>query len=80
MNPYYPEGKLFQTRRNRDILNSESLLREAYEQRTILEATAILCDAAHDLIVDLPNAHGIIPREEGALGISEGTTRDIAIL
>ena len=30
MNPYYPEGKLFQTRRNRDILNSESLLREAY--------------------------------------------------
>lgn len=80
MNPYYPEGKLFQTRRNRDILNSESLLREAYEQRTILEATAILCDAAHDLIVDIPNARGVIPREEGALGIAEGTTRDIAIL
>ena len=53
---------------------------EAYAAGTILEAQAVLCNGSHDLIVDLPAGRGIIPREEGAIGIAEGTTRDIALL
>ena len=38
------------------------------------------CTAEHDLVVELPCGRAIIPRAECARGISEGTTRDIAIL
>lgn len=50
------------------------------ESGTILEGMALLCDSAHDLTVALGPFHGVIPRQEAALGIAEGTTRDIAIL
>lgn len=46
----------------------------------ILEAKAVMCDSKHNLIVDLKFMRGLIPREEGALGIKDGTVRDIAIL
>ena len=39
-----------------------------------------LCDFNHNLFVDLPAMKGIIPREEGAIGIKEGTVRDIALI
>jgi len=45
-----------------------------------LEARAIVCDSDHNLIVDLGVIKGIIPREECAIGISDGSTRDIAII
>ena len=45
-----------------------------------MEARALLCDSSHDLVVDLGPMRGLIPREEGAIGIREGTVRDIAIL
>jgi small subunit ribosomal protein S1 len=80
MNQYYPEGKLCKTVKNSEILRSPQLLEEAYSKQQILEAPAVLCDAEHNLIVDIPEARGIIPREKGAIGIAEGVTRDIAIL
>lgn len=80
MNPYYPEGKLFQTSKNAEILRSALLLEQAYREKTILEATAVMCDRKHDLIIDIPNARAVIPREKGAIGIAEGVTRDIALL
>ena len=47
----------------------------------VLEGMALLCDAGHDLWVDLGGGvRGVIPRTEGALGIAEGRTRDIALL
>lgn len=46
----------------------------------VLEARAVLCDAEHNLYVEMPCMEGIIPRDEGAIGIPEGTTRDIALL
>ena len=39
-----------------------------------------MCDAAHNLIVDLGCMKGLILREEGAVGIAEGTVRDIALI
>lgn len=80
MMKFYPEGKLLHTKRNMDSTASASALACAMENREILEARAIVCDSRHNLIVDLGCMKGIIPREEGALGIAEGTTRDIAII
>lgn len=77
---YLPEGKRMLSKQNRDCLANESLLREAMEQHTILEARAVMCDAAHNLSVNLSCMRGVIPREEGALGIRSGDVRDIAVI
>ena len=75
-----PEGWLLDTAENREALRSPGgLLRAADEGRT-LEARALLCDSSHNLIVDLNCMKGIIPREEGAIGLDDGTTRDIAVI
>lgn len=80
MKKYRPEGSLFQTALNQKLISSHEGLSEALEKDIILEARAAVCDSGHNLIVDLPCGKGIIPREEGALGISDGTTRDIALI
>lgn len=77
---YYPEGKLTETKENKRYLSSIEMLEEAKRMGVILEAYAILCDSRHNLIVPLPCADGIIPREEGAIGISDGSTKDIALI
>lgn len=80
MSEYLPEGKLVSTQENINILQSPQLLTEAMNEQKILEAKAIICDSRHNLIVDLGSMKGIIPREEGAIGIREGTVRDIAVI
>lgn len=80
MSEYLPEGKRIHTPGNRAVLHSERLLREAMHKGTILEARANLCDASHNLCVDLGCMRGVIPREEGALGMRDGTVRDIAVI
>lgn len=77
---FYPEGQLIDSFENKNYLKSLSGLVEAYNNGKILEARAILCDSNHNLIVDLGCIKGIIPREEGALGIREGAVRDIAVI
>ena len=80
MSEYMPEGKLITRQENREILCNEQLLREAMQKGTILESKAILCDSQHNLTVDLECMRGIIPREEGAIGIKDGSVRDIAVI
>lgn len=80
MTGYLPEGKLMNTNENQKILSSVSNMREARLANKIVEAKATVCDANHNLIVDLGPIKGIIPREEGAVGIREGTVRDIAVI
>lgn len=77
MNDFYPEGLKSEIRRK--PLNSAALA-EAKVQQTILEAPVIMCDASHNLIVNLGCMRGVIPRIEGALGIADGSTRDIALI
>ena len=48
--------------------------------QTVLEGMALLCDENHDLLVQVGPFTGRIPREEAAIGIADGSTRDIAIL
>ena len=80
MNEFFPEGVLLNTAANRRRIRTVSALTEAAEQKEIVEARAILCDSDHNLHVELPCMEGIIPYEEGAMGIAEGTTRDIALI
>lgn len=80
MKKYCPEGELFASPDNQSSIKSIFALQEAMLQGKILEARVLICDNNHDLIVDLPCAKGVIPREEGALGIAEGTTKDIALI
>lgn len=70
---YPPEGK-------GNASFSAAALRQAMQEGAILEATARACTAEHDLLVPLGEYTGVIPRAECALGIHEGTTREIAIL
>lgn len=77
---FRPEGCIYDSPSNQRYISSAEGLAEAMEKGIILEAKAILCTGSHDLIVELPCARGIIPREEGAIGIAEGKTRDIALI
>lgn len=80
MTKYYPEGVIYETKQNKRSIASVPALRESFFEGRILEAKAVLCDGEHNLHVDLGGINGIIPREECALGIAEGTTKDIAIV
>ncbi len=80
MNKYLPEGSRLHTPENIDALHSISAMERAMRSGTILEAKAILCDSNHNLTVQLPCMRGIIPREEGAVGIADGSTKDIALI
>ena len=74
MNKYLPEGAL--ERCPADIAEAEEYMRNG----TIAEAVCYLCTGEHDLMVDLGFMKGRIPRSEGAVGIDDGTTRDIALI
>ena len=74
MTEYLPEGCLIGTADNRSSLLSYYTLSECMTSGKILEAPCIICDSHHNLILDLGCMKGFIPREEGALGITEGTT------
>ena len=73
-------GRLFDSPKNKAALQSIESLREAQKSGEILEARVIVCTAKHDLILDLGAIRGVIPRNEGAIGIESGETRDIAII
>ena len=77
---YYPEGWMIDTPENRAAVQNISTLNDAYRDGQILEGRALICDSSHNLLVDLGCMKGIIPHNEGAIGIREGTVRDIAII
>ncbi len=80
MTGYFPEGYRFDNFKGKATVFTPVLLAEAAAKGSVLEAVAVMCDTAHNLIVDLGCMKGVIPREEGAVGIAEGVVRDIAIL
>ncbi|WRS27848.1 S1 RNA-binding domain-containing protein [Oscillospiraceae bacterium MB08-C2-2] len=80
MNVFYPEGILIDTAENKAALRSVASLQEAMATEKILEARAVVCDFHHNLIVELGCCKGFMPKEETVIGISDGSTRDIAII
>ncbi len=80
MKKFLPEGYKFSTEENKTILSSAENLKKACAMGETVEGRAILCDREHNLHVDLGVMKGIIPRTEGAVGIDDGTVRDIALI
>lgn len=80
MSLYLPEGFLIKTEENKKALGNFENFKEAFKKGTPLEARALTCDKEHNLHIDFGFIEGIIPRSECAVGIDEGTTRDIAII
>ena len=77
---FAPEGTRLDTPQNQKLIASHTALAEAALADMVLEARAVMCDAAHNLHVEMPAMPGIIPYTEGAVGIADGTTRDIALI
>ncbi len=76
MAAYLPEG---QNSKDNGLTN-EKALHSAYTQGKILEGQVIKCDNDHNLLVKFGAYTGLIPREETALGIKDGSVREIAII
>lgn len=77
---YLPEGsRLDQPENLAHCASMDSLLR-AMARREILEGMALSCSPEHDLTVQVGPFLGVIPRKEAALGVAQGSTREIAIL
>lgn len=77
---YLLEGSYTALPEVQQALASLDGLRRAQDEGMILEAVAQRCTPAHDLLFDFGFAQGIMPRSCCALGIAEGSTREIAIL
>lgn len=75
---YRSEG--IQNSADEAYLTSLRGLKTAARLGKILQARCVMCDAAHNLYVELGNRRGMIPREEAALGIRDGSVRDVAII
>lgn len=73
MHPYCPEGLNAAT-------PTSDALRRGVGTGEIFQAMCVKCDEFHNLHLDFGEIRGVIPREEAALGISEGKTKEIAIL
>ncbi len=75
---FRPEGT--ERAEEQQYLKSEQSLMRACEEQVILQARCTLCDSGHNLYVDLGPITGYIPREEAAMGIREGSVKDVAII
>ena len=73
MLPYRPEGLM------NPPPTPEALYRAAGTGE-IFQGTCIKCDEFHNLHLEIGTLRGVIPREEAALGISDGTIKEYAIL
>lgn len=80
MMSYLPEGFLINTKENNFYLSSIENFNRALFEKTPIEQRVSYCDCNHNLHIDFGFIHGVIPRDECALGISDGSTRDIAII
>lgn len=80
MQKFMPEGSLINTQSNQKYLSSIDHLEDAMKGSIILEEYAQLCTYSHELIISLPCIKAIMPREECAIGIKEGKTKDVAII
>lgn len=80
MMSFLPEGFLINTAENKFYMESFENFNRAFYDDIPLEARVSYCDCRHNLHIDFGFIEGIIPREECAMGIKEGTVKDIAII
>ena len=80
MTEFLPEGQ------NTTVLDWDAFLaqperlRTAIEKEEIFEARAVSCDAEHNLCVALGSHLAVMPRDECAIGIRDGSVKEIAVI
>lgn len=74
---YYPEGVNELLRKRLDSVED---VKTAIKTGEIIEGKVVLCDREHNLHIDVGKISAVIPYNEGAVGILEGKTRDIALI
>ena len=80
MTGFFPEGSKETNLSGKRKKYTIAELSVAKAKGDILEATAYMCDSDHNLLVNLGEINGVIPRIEGAIGIAEGKTKEIALI
>ncbi len=80
MSQFYFEGKLFKARHNTEIFTSETAIKRAFLNKTILEQKPILYDNERNLVFDFGGFKGIMPFEQTAKGITEQTVKEVSII
>lgn len=76
MRTFCPEGQLI---KKHTLLNLNTI-NEAIQHEEIFEGIATVCDNNYNLIVDMGIIKGVIPKEEGAVGVKEGKVKEIALI
>jgi len=79
-NKFLPEGSLINTKENILLTSSVKMLEQARKDNSIIEGLVSICDSDHNLIIELNGLNGIIEHKESAIGIDDGSTREIAII
>lgn len=80
MMSFLPEGFLINSEENQYYLKSLENFHRAYTEQIPIEARVTYCDCHHNLHIDFGFIEGIMPREDCAIGIMDGSVRDIAII
>ena len=81
INTYMPEGLIFGSAQNRELLSmGKPGLERAMSQGIIMEGTVLLCDSELNLHVDLNGMIGIIPKKEVCFCREGEEMKDIAII
>lgn len=80
MEEYLPEGRMLTSVENTEATKDLDALAETMQQHSIAEGIVLRCDKSQTLYVKLGDRIGIIPREEAALGLSEGTVSEFSVL
>lgn len=80
MTHFMPEGYLLKEEENKRNISSFEAFKDCYIRGEVLEARATFCDREHNLHINFGFCEGIIPKNECAVGIEDGSTRDIAII
>ncbi len=78
MTTYLPEGYLPGC--DYAAVSTAAGVAECIKTGRVLQGRAVCCDLNHDLLVDFNGISGRIPHAEAALGILDGTTRDVAVI
>ncbi len=80
MTEYLPEGQKPAQTDWEKLLCDPAQLESAITHETIFEARVAECDAEHNLLLSLDARTGFMPRSECAMGIDDGSVKDIAII
>ena len=77
---FKPEGFYIGTYENSEAMASLHSLELAMERGEVLESRVTLCDNDHNLIVELGEYVGIIPRNEAVMTLEGEVSREIAVI